>query len=126
MSELYWLTRLESIEVLLVLGIIFGFTLLVAGGMGSLVWAYDEDMTRRFIKLFKPGLITLVISVILKIFIPNERDAFLILGLGGTVDYLQNSEVAKELPNKCLNALDAWVESFTEENKVDNNYGTEN
>ena len=45
---------------------------------------------------------------------PNEKDAFLILGIGGTVDYLQNSEVAKGLPDKCINALDAWVESITE------------
>lgn len=125
MSELYWLTRLDGIEVLLVLGIVFGVILLVCGGMGSLVWCDDKDMTRRFIKIFKAGLITLVTSVILKIFIPTKRDAFLILGLGGTVDYLQNSEVAKGLPDKCINALDAWVESFTEENK-NNNYGTEN
>ena len=125
MSELYWLTRLDGIEVLLVLGILFGIILLVGGGVGSLVWSDDEDITRRFIKTFKAGLITLVTSVILKIFIPTERDAFLILGIGGTVDYLQNSEVVKELPDKCINALDAWVESFTEENK-NNNYGTEN
>ena len=125
MSELYWLTRLDSIEVLLVLGIVFGIILLMVGGIGSLMWSDDEDMTRRFIKSFKTGLITLVISVILKIFVPTEKDAFLILGLGGTVDYLQNSEVAKELPDKCINALDTWVESFTEENK-NNNYGTEN
>ena len=125
MSELYWLTRLDSIEVLLVLGIVFGIILLMTGGIGSLMWRDDEDMTRRFIKIFKTGLITLVISVILKIFVPTKKDAFLILGLGGTVDYLQNSEVAKGLPDKCINALDAWVESFTEENK-NNNYGTEN
>ena len=125
MSELYWLTRLDSIEALIVLGIVFGFILLMVGGLGSLMWSDDKDMTRRFSKIFKTGLITLVISVILKIFIPNERDAFLILGLGGTVDYLQNSEVAKGLPDKCINALDAWAESFTEENK-NNNYGTEN
>ena len=125
MSELYWLTRLDGIEVLLVLGIVFGCVLFLAGGIGSLVWADDEDITKRFIKVFKAGLITLVISVILKIFIPNEKDAFLILGIGGTVDYLQNSEVAKGLPDKCINALDAWVESITEKNK-NNNYGTEN
>ena len=125
MSELYWLTRLDGIEVLLILGIIFGVTLFLFGGIESLVWSDDEDMTRRFIKIFKAGLITLVISVILKIFVPTEKDAFLILGIGGTVDYLQNSEVAKELPDKCINALDAWVESFMEENK-NNNYGTEN
>ena len=125
MSELYWLTRLDSIEVLLVLGIVFGIMLLMGGGMGSLVWSDDKDMTRRHVKIFKAGLITLVTSGILKIFIPNERDAFLILGLGGTVDYLQNSEVAKGLPDKCIYALDAWVDSFTEENK-NNNYGTEN
>lgn len=125
MSELYWLTRLGSIEVLLILGIVFGITLLIGGGVEYLVWSDDEDMMRKFMKIFKTGLITLVISVILKIFIPNERDAFLIFGIGGTIDYLQNSEVAKKLPDKCINALDAWVESFTEENK-NNNYGTEN
>ena len=121
MSELYWLTRLDGIEVLLVLGIVFGIMLLIGGGIESLVWSDDKDLTRRFIKIFRAGLITLVISVILKIFIPNEKDAFLILGLGGTLDYLQNSEVAKELPDKCINALDAWVESFTEENKNNKN-----
>ena len=125
MSELYWLTRLDGIEILLVLGIVFGIILLITGGIGSLMWANDEDMIRRFMKVFRAGLITLVISVILKIFIPTEKDAFLILGVGGTVDYLQNSEVAKGLPDKCINALDAWVDSFTEENK-NNNYGTEN
>ena len=125
MSELYWLTRLDDIETLLVVGIISGIILIMAGGIGSLIWAYDDDMMKKHIKMFKTGIVTLVIFGILKIFIPNERDAFLILGLGGTVDYLQNSEVAKGLPDKCINALDAWVESFTEENK-NNNYGTEN
>ena len=71
MSELYWLTRLDGIEVLLVLGIVFGIILLITGGIGSLMWANDEDMIRRFMKVFKAGLITLVISVILKIFIPT-------------------------------------------------------
>ena len=105
MSELYWLTRLDSIEVLLILGIIFGTILLVSGGLGSLMWSDDEDMTGKFIKISKAGLITLVVSVILKVFVPSEKDAFLILGIGGTVDYLQNSEVAKELPDKCIRCL---------------------
>lgn len=30
-------------------------------------------------------------------------------------DYIKNNETAKQLPDKCINALDAWVESLTQE-----------
>jgi hypothetical protein len=37
----------------------------------------------------------------------------LIFGIVPTIDYIQNNETAKQLPDKCINALDNWVESLT-------------
>ena len=38
----------------------------------------------------------------------------LIYGVGGTVDYIKANPTAKKLPDKCINALDKWVDSWTE------------
>lgn len=39
----------------------------------------------------------------------------LIWGVGSTIDYIQDNETAKQLPDKCVNALDAWVESLSDD-----------
>lgn len=36
----------------------------------------------------------------------------LIYGVGTTLDYLQDNEKVQQLPDKCVDALDAWVESL--------------
>lgn len=41
----------------------------------------------------------------------------LIFGIGGSIDYLKSNDVAKQLPDKCINAIDAWVSSLTTEKK---------
>lgn len=35
--------------------------------------------------------------------------------LGGTIDYIKSNETAKQLPDKCIKALDKWVENLNEE-----------
>ena len=51
------------------------------------------------------------------VFIPSEQDMLLIYGVGTTLDYLQDNEKVQQLPDKCVDALDAWVESLSEEGK---------
>ena len=36
----------------------------------------------------------------------------LIYGLGPAIDYIQDNEKVKELPDKCVEALSKWVDSL--------------
>ena len=39
----------------------------------------------------------------------------MIYGLGGTLDYIKSNEVAKQLPDKCIIALDKYLEEVDNE-----------
>lgn len=57
----------------------------------------------------------------INVFVPTTKDAMLIFGVGGTIDYIKSNETINKLPEKCVNALDAWVESITENESKDEN-----
>ena len=50
----------------------------------------------------------------LAILTPNTKEAMLIFGIGTTIDYVKQNDTLKQIPDKCINALDAWVDSLTE------------
>jgi hypothetical protein len=117
MSELYWITRCDPIGttalVFLVISTIF---------LGVLILGYvacSEDADKNGInltkKLFKIVIPVFAISLLVEIFIPTTKEALVIYGVGGTVDYLKANPTAKKLPDKCINALDKWVDSFSTE-----------
>lgn len=43
---------------------------------------------------------------------PSTKDAFMIWGVGGTIDYIKSNETAKQLPDKCIQALDKFVDEY--------------
>lgn len=49
------------------------------------------------------------------IFVPTTKEALMIYGIGGTIDYLKENPTAKQLPDKCVNALDKWADSWVNE-----------
>ena len=113
MWELYLLTRLEVIFPILVLIIICSAGVLL---ISSIDIAHDGvgEKNRMF---FKRSAVALAISVLGVIVIPTKEDMLLIYGVGTTLDYLQDNEKVQQLPDKCVDALDAWVESLSEEEK---------
>ena len=45
----------------------------------------------------------------------------MIYGVGGTIDYIKSNGTAKQIPDKCVKALDKWVENLIkEENHKEN------
>lgn len=119
MNELYWIGRFGSINE--VAGIFCALTFLVAFVMMFLVIVgsfdsdlIDEDKQRTLNKCLKCSVVTCIITGLLYIFVSSKEEAYFILGVGGAIDYVQNSEVAKELPDKCVNAISEWVDSMSE------------
>ena len=45
----------------------------------------------------------------------------MIFGVGGTIDYIKSNETINQLPDKCVKALDAWVESLNQNKYKDEN-----
>jgi hypothetical protein len=120
MNEIYWLTRLDDVKVLF--GFIIAFTaiVLIFGG-GAMIFNFDRyhDDEKRIYSAGKK--ITIISSIILFVFsigtcfIPDTNEAYMIYGLGGTIDYIKSNEVAKQLPDKCIIALDKYLEGANNE-----------
>ena len=83
----------------------------------SFVDAEDElIMSGKRRRQWRRGsVIVLAISALMCLFVPGSKQAMLIWGIGSTVDYIQENEAVKELPDKCVEALEVWLESLTEE-----------
>lgn len=138
MEELYWITRLGALNFLfnaiifvsLVAIIILGVELLVIKTTSDneddknlelqviTGKAHNENMSYNFVKkYFIRAFIVFVVSIICNVFIPTKNEALMIYGVGGTIDYIKSNETAKQLPDKCIKALDKWADNINEENK---------
>ena len=113
MSELYWLTRLEYIQNFLVIVMsVSGIALLITFELW-LMANYVEE-AKLMLKWVIGTFATLVISSLIFVFVPSTKEALLIWGVGSTIDYIQENETAKQLPDKCINALNDWVDRLSD------------
>ena len=133
MGEIYWLTRLDSINtvsfVCMVIGIIITSVVAIIYYVTNGQVIYDDSCGRERSVIEGKGYLETckgilmwsipltIISCLLVVFVPNTRQGFLIYGVGGTVDYIKSNPTAKQLPDKCINALDKWVDSWGVEKK---------
>lgn len=116
MEQMYWLTRLDGINNCIVTFIVFSVVFTTVFSIMCLVNKYDtcdEELTKssaNYLKWLYP--LTIVLSLVY-VFIPSTKDAFLIYGVGGTIDYIKQDSVATQLPHKVLVALDKYVDEIT-------------
>lgn len=123
MSDLYWIIVLGNLKALFsASSFVFGIllitcvvTLLVAYSEG-----YKEEIIKRNMKFTKILLLSFIFSLLPVMFIPSTKEMYLIYGVGGTMDYLKSNPTAKQLPDKCVKALDKWLDSTMDEEKKEN------
>lgn len=119
MSTLYWINVLDNINFLFVFIFITSLILSVASALVNLTCDADEISEtlnyKRFIKIKNWTYTLLIISTLVITFIPSKRELYIIYGVGGTIDYLKDNPTAKELPDKCIKALDTWVDNLNKE-----------
>lgn len=115
MAEIYWISRLDYIcNLFIVLSIIFG-TIVVVGGF-TLVVSYrlDNDYP-TILKIVKRSILILGFSLLGVIFLPNTKQAYMIWGLGGTIDYIKSNETVQKLPDKTIQCLDEFLDKYLNE-----------
>ena len=125
MWELYFITRIGVIHDLTIpVSIVSIFTAIVCYIIsigedeytGETCTEWQKSKLRKFAnKMF----IVFGISITINTITPTTEQAYLIYGVGSTIDYIQNNPKAKQLPDKCIDALSRWVDNINkEENKI--------
>lgn len=111
MKEIYWITRLDVVQGFCIAFLVVGLVCIFISCLRTLVveQTTEPSITNKF-KWVGIGLTVIFLPLVM--FVPSSRDAMLIFGIGPTIDYIQNNETAKQLPDKCIKALDSWVESL--------------
>lgn len=131
MTELYWfsvLGNLSSLGAALIL-------LAIPASIVLLVWFNSEMSDNRLLysgekkeaenarlterALFALRLIAAAVTLgtLIVVFVPSKRDLYVIYGLGGTIDYIRQNPTGKQLPDKCIKAIDKWLGDADEEKK---------
>ena len=124
MKEMYWISVIGNIgDVSEVMILFCGICILLFGSFSAIIDSGvsgfgDEIEARgaRFLKkATKTSFIVGIISVFIAIFVPGEKQLYRIMGVGMAIDYIKENDVVKQLPDKCINALEAWVDSIEED-----------
>lgn len=105
MSTIYWIETFSAMcFVFIILAIIFAIFGFIAFANGM------EDKNDKLTSCGKKSLITSLFFLIAFAFMPSTSTGYKILGIGGTIDYLKGNDTAKQLPDKCIKALDMLLE----------------
>ena len=118
MKEIYFLTRLSELshvmEILEVVCVIV-IAVIFSGVIINYCCDGKSDLPGWAKKWVSATIALLSVALVLDFFIPNRNDMLLIYGLGGTIDYVQSNDKAKQLPDKAVEALNRYLDTINED-----------
>ena len=124
MNEIYWLQRVGALSNLFCVILVVSIIVFCVSIFVYFISAEDGDLdnvAKRVIKFVKISFVTLVIGALGGTFTPTTKEMYAIYGIGGAIDYIKSNDKAKQLPDKCVDALTRYVDSIEKENKDNNN-----
>lgn len=124
-SHMYWITRLSLIHDAFLF--VFIVATIVASITGVIVLLIGDDKDDcAFFKHVKKLFITAIVAVVLNgiglVFVPRTSEALLIYGVGTTIDYVDNNETIKQLPDKAVQALDKYLDLLNKDSENKNSH----
>lgn len=122
MTEIYWLTRLDGIhmicEILIGVFLLFVISYVLFAICGGFDYSdFREDTLHKIKRIFKLSCVLIIPVLLAKVFLPTKEDALIIYGVGGTVDYIKQNPSAKGLPDKCVEAIDLWLDNYNKKDE---------
>lgn len=118
MKEIYLLTRLSELSHVLEILEVVCVTVITVIFCGVIINYYCDgksDLPGWAKKWVSGTIAVLSVALVLDFLIPNRNDMLLIYGLGGTVDYVQSNDKAKQLPDKAVEALNRYLDAINED-----------
>lgn len=127
MAEIYWIQRLDAINTVAWVIFLIALLAMIAASIGTFVERdFKDTLTssevsyKVCVRTVKIATWVLGISLLIGVFVPTERQLYAIYGIGGTIDYVKSNDTAKQLPDKVVKALDAWVDNQINDNEKEN------
>ena len=124
---MYWITRLTAMQnffmaifvISIMATIIIGAFLLATCDDSG---AKEPDYHRSVKKAFVIGIFLAISGGLGSTFIPTTSEGLLIYGVGTTIDYIDNNDTIKQLPDKAVQALDKYLDSLNKDNENENSH----
>jgi hypothetical protein len=118
MSELYWLGILGNLHELgIAVAILSGFLCLCFFFFVIMDKEDGKETLPLTKKWFNYSITAFVFGIFLCFFIPSQKNLLIIYGVGGTIDYLKENKDANKIPDKCIKALDKYLDDALKEDK---------
>lgn len=117
MWELYLIATLGDVSFVSTIFATFSLALTAILGVTILTVGFEVETNNVIKKWIKRLLVVFGISLFLAIFIPSKKDMYLMFGLGSTIDYIQDSDKVKELPDKTVTLINQTLDKLIEEGK---------
>lgn len=112
MWTIYFISRLDALIIASIVGtVLCGLIIFFC----SLIGFVEED--ELLLHATKKAILPFIISLTIAIFTPSTQTAFAMYGVGEIIDYVKENKELTNLPDKCIKALDIWLDKQLEEEK---------
>lgn len=92
---------------------VIGFSLILSPLIYDVV--VENDCVSKCKKVYKIVSAVLVVSAIGDVVTPSTKEMYAIYGVGNIIDYIESNDKAKQLPDKCVDALTRLADSIEQE-----------
>lgn len=111
---LYFIEQADNFTVLLsiiliIVSILFIVFLIVASIARD---EKEKELAKKHLKKITPILAVLILSVTL---LPSTKSCYRIIGIGTVLEYIKNSDEAKQLPDDALKAINYYLKEIPKE-----------
>ncbi|WP_294063682.1 hypothetical protein [uncultured Fusobacterium sp.] len=72
----------------------------------------EKELAKKHLKKITPILAVLILSITL---LPSTKSCYRIIGLGTVIEYIKNSDEAKQLPDNALKAINYYLKEIPKE-----------
>lgn len=121
MLELYLISRIGVIHGLFIAATVISIVTAIICYIASITtddWTGEpccnEWQKSKLRKFANKMFVIFGFSVLIVAVTPTKEEAYFIYGVGSTIDYIQSNPKAKQIPDKCIDALNKWVDNLNE------------
>lgn len=127
MKFIYLINVVDNIHTLLIIALIIFGACAVIRGLVILIGMDVDDADKEFedfiyrckSKMWK-FIWAFLGTFLIFCFIPSKQTMYEIFGIGTVIDYVQSNENVKKIPDKCIEAVNLWLDEKMKDIKSDN------
>lgn len=114
---LYLIESADSIRlVFLILTILSAVAMVIMAIVTAMCAKENEALKDYYAKLLMKSMYMFDICLLIFVFIPKTSSLYKIIGIGSVLEYVNNNEEAKQLPDNAIKAINYYLEQIPKEN----------